>query len=61
MPTYDMSRSVDGGQCEGLRYAERADGTAPTPYLYICTNLIIKSFVGSEKGDILENIWARFS
>ena len=23
--------------------------------------LIIKSFVGSEKGDILENIWARFS
>ena len=34
-----VARSVDGGQCEGLRYAERADGTAPTPYLYICTNL----------------------
>lgn len=28
-----VARSVDGGQCEGLRYAERADGTAPTPYL----------------------------
>lgn len=34
-----VARSVDGGQCEGLRYAERADGTAPTPYLYICTKI----------------------
>lgn len=34
-----VARSVDGGQCEGLRYAERADGTVPTPYLYICTKI----------------------
>lgn len=34
-----VARSVDGGQCEGLRYAERADGTAPTPHFYICTKI----------------------
>lgn len=34
-----VARSVDGGQCEGLRYAERTDGTAPTPHFYICTKI----------------------